>query len=355
MTGSFEGKYPKDLVNKSVYADDNQVLIGYVAKEIDHLIVVFSESNRHVRFDIPKSEITVAGSSVIIQNSHSVLSRYKVKKDAAFPEGKGLKPAAEEEYIREEEIERKEKKKTLEAKVVERTGETEPIKRLNLAIMSHTSIMIQIARTACHVFKSKKNHFNILSHLQSRKSNKDMTKSNLRTWTDNDESNLWLKAVILNDKGDFIDAILLYLEDAKYQLKEGSMTHAALSCSCAANCMTNIGHLEEARRLYAEAAKIYVENANKVMGDSIREGLWLLREAYENYSLALDQQNAKQVYDWYVSIASRISPFYNLNEKLEIAGFRKESIEIQQYSDIRVCPLTKEAKKAVDDFFLVRA
>jgi hypothetical protein len=80
-----------------------------------------------------------------------------------------------------------------------------------------------------------------------------------------------------------------------------------------------------------------------------------LREAHENYSLALDQQNAKQVYDWYVSIASRISPFYNLNEKLEIAGFRKESIEIQQYSDIRVCPLTKEAKQAVDDFFLVRA
>ncbi len=354
MTSSFEGKYPKDLVNKSVYADDNQVLIGYVAKEIDDLIVVFSESNRHVRFDIPKSEITLAGGPVIIQNSRSVLSRYKVKKDAAFPEGKSLKPAAEEEYIHEEKIERREKK-TLEAKVTERTGETEPIKRLILAIMSHTSIMIQIPRTARYVFKSKKNHFNILSHLQSRKSNKDMTKSNLRTWTDNDESNLWLKAVILNDKGDFIDAILVYLEDAKYQLKAGSMTHAALSCSCAANCMTNIGHLEEARRLYAEAAKIYVENANKVIGDSIRECLWLLREAHENYSLALDQQNAKQVYDWYVSIASRISPFYNLNEKLEIAGFRKESIEIQQYSDIRVCPLTKEAKQAVDDFFLVRA
>jgi hypothetical protein len=348
---SFEGKYPKDLFNKSVYADDNQVLIGYVAKETDDLIVVFSECNKNLRFDIPKSEIAVAGSSVIIQNSQSVLSRYKEKKGSAFPEGKTLKPA-----MRAKEIERRQEEKTLEAKVIERTGETEPIKRLTLLV----AIMRNTLRTTCHIFKSKKNHFNILSHFQSRKSNKDMAKSsrsNVRTWVEgiNNESNLWLKAVILNDKGNFIDAILLYLEDAKYQLKEGLMTHAGLSCSCAADCMTRIGHLEEARRLYAEAAKIYTENANKLLGYSIREGLWLLQEAYENYSLALDQQNAKQVYDWYVSIASRISPFYSLNEKLEIAGFRKKSIreyEIPQYSDIKVCPLTKEAKKAVDDFFL---
>ena len=40
---SFEGKYPKDLFNKSVFTHDNQALIGYVAKETADVIVVFSE------------------------------------------------------------------------------------------------------------------------------------------------------------------------------------------------------------------------------------------------------------------------------------------------------------------------
>jgi tetratricopeptide (TPR) repeat protein len=343
---SFEGKYPKDLFNKSVYTDDKQILLGYVAKEVHDLIVVFSESYKDLRFDIPKSEIAVDGSSVIIQNSQSVLSSYKVKKDAAFPERKSLKLPYEEEYVRAEKIARRQKK-TLTL----RKGWIEPFKP-SIIIMHNL-----IVGTIWNIFKSKKNHFSTLLHLQSRKRGNESQAKSVRTWVEgiNDESNLWLKAVILNDKGNFIDAILLYLEDANYRLKEGLMTHAALSCSCAANCMTKIGQLEEARRLYAEAARIYSENANKVIGESIREGLWLLQEAYENYSLALDEQNAKQVYDWYVSIASRISPFYNLNEKLEILGFRKRSIREDEYSDIKVCPLTREAKKAVDDFFLVRA
>jgi hypothetical protein len=83
---SFEGRYSKDLFNKSVCTDDSQAPVGYVAKETDNMIVVFSESDKKVRYDIPKSEIAVAGSSVIIQNNHSVLSRYKVKRSAPFPE-----------------------------------------------------------------------------------------------------------------------------------------------------------------------------------------------------------------------------------------------------------------------------
>jgi hypothetical protein len=89
---SFEGRYPKDLFNKSVYTDDNQVLVGYVAKEIGNIIVVFSEFNKKIRYDIPKSDIVVAGSMVIVQNSQIELSKYKVKRDAPFPEGKDLKP-----------------------------------------------------------------------------------------------------------------------------------------------------------------------------------------------------------------------------------------------------------------------
>ena len=85
---SFEGRYPKDLFNKSVYTDDSQAPVGYVAKETDNIIVVFSESDKKVRYDIPKSEIALAGGSVIIQNGQSVLSRYKVKRSTPLPEGK---------------------------------------------------------------------------------------------------------------------------------------------------------------------------------------------------------------------------------------------------------------------------
>jgi tetratricopeptide (TPR) repeat protein len=341
---SFEGKYPKDLFNKSVYTDDKRILLGYVAKEVHDLIVVFSESNKDLRYDIPKSETALDGSSVIIQNSQSVLSRYKVKKDAAFPERSGLKLPYNEEYVHAKEIERRQK----ETLTCFRIAWVEPFKPL-IVVMENFIVV-----TIWNTFKSKKNYFSTLLHLRSLKRGKE---SQVRTWVEgiNDESNLWLKAVILNDKGNFADAISLYLEDAKYQLKVGSMTHAALSCSCAADCMTKIGQLEEAGRLYAEAAKIYAEVADKVIGNSIREGLWLLQQAYENYSLASDQQNSRQIYDWYISIASRISPFYNLREKLEILRFRIKSIREDEYSDIKVCPLTREAKKAVNDFFIVRA
>src|SRR5438128_9014995 len=92
---SFWGKYPKDLFRKSVVAvsnDENnnitsQNLVGYVAKDTEQLIVVFSEFNRNLRFDIPKSIISVAGNSVIIDSSET-LSKYKVKREDPFPQGK---------------------------------------------------------------------------------------------------------------------------------------------------------------------------------------------------------------------------------------------------------------------------
>jgi len=86
---------PKDLFRKSVVTvsnDENnniisQNLIGYVAKDTEQLIVVFSEFNGNLRFDIPKSIISVAGNSVIIDSSET-LSKYKVKREDPFPQGK---------------------------------------------------------------------------------------------------------------------------------------------------------------------------------------------------------------------------------------------------------------------------
>ena len=91
---SFEGKYPKNLFNKSVVASDNQTLIGHVAKETNELIVVFSESDRKVRFDIPKSEITFTGSSVVMNNTADI-QKYKVYRDTPLPQdNKSMIPTA---------------------------------------------------------------------------------------------------------------------------------------------------------------------------------------------------------------------------------------------------------------------
>ena len=91
---SFEGRYPKDLFNKSVVASDNQTLIGHVAKETNELIVVFSESDRKVRFDIPKPEIAFTGGSVLINNTADI-QKYKVYRDTPLPQGnKSLIPTA---------------------------------------------------------------------------------------------------------------------------------------------------------------------------------------------------------------------------------------------------------------------
>ena len=94
---------PKDLFRKAVVTvsnDENnniihQNLIGYVAKDTEDLIVVFSEFDGNLRFDIPKSIISVSGNLVVI-DSRVTLSKYKFKRDDPLPQGKNLRPSAEE-------------------------------------------------------------------------------------------------------------------------------------------------------------------------------------------------------------------------------------------------------------------
>src|SRR5215210_3516789 len=88
--GSYEGKYPKDLFNKTVIV--NEQAMGRVAKETDDQIVVFSDS-RNLRFDIPKSKITLSGGSVMVGEP---LEQYAVDRDAPMPEDRSLRPSAEE-------------------------------------------------------------------------------------------------------------------------------------------------------------------------------------------------------------------------------------------------------------------
>ncbi len=115
---SFEGRYPKDLFNKSVFSNDKQTLIGHVTKETDSLIVVLSDSDNS-RFDIPKSKITVDGGSVVLNHSDVSLLQYKVDGEAPLPEDKSLRPSAKEifhttkETKEEEELKEKQDKEEI--------------------------------------------------------------------------------------------------------------------------------------------------------------------------------------------------------------------------------------------------
>ncbi|HEX2106482.1 MAG TPA: hypothetical protein VHF28_02015, partial [Nitrososphaera sp.] len=90
--GSYEGKYPKGFFNKTVVVNNRP--IGRVAKETDEVIVVFSDTDSSIRFDIPKSEISTAGASVIA--SEDLLFRYRAHRDAPMPEDRALRASAQE-------------------------------------------------------------------------------------------------------------------------------------------------------------------------------------------------------------------------------------------------------------------
>jgi hypothetical protein len=89
--GSFEGKYPKDLFNKTVLVDGQA--IGRVVRESNDQIVVFGDSN--TRFDIPKSVIALSGSSLTLKEGESI-AQYQQDRDSPLPTLSSLRPSAEE-------------------------------------------------------------------------------------------------------------------------------------------------------------------------------------------------------------------------------------------------------------------
>jgi hypothetical protein len=90
--GSFEGKYPKDLFNKTVVVDGQAV--GHIVRETDDQIVVFGDSDNS-RFDIPKSLIALSGASVVLNEGESI-AQFVKDREAPLPAGKSLRPSAEE-------------------------------------------------------------------------------------------------------------------------------------------------------------------------------------------------------------------------------------------------------------------
>lgn len=146
-----------------------------------------------------------------------------------------------------------------------------------------------------------------------------------RTWSDRlvSRHNLWLEATKEEDDGDFSQAIIMYLRDAISCWQSGLLSRAALSCSCAAGCFSRTNHRELAKILYAEAGIIYEEQSKNVIDLSIRESLWALQRAYENYILAGEESKAQEIYFKYASLSTRISPFFGKEEAMKLLGFKE--------------------------------
>jgi len=175
------------------------------------------------------------------------------------------------------------------------------------------------------------------------------------TWKDKvaDPSNLWLRATRSEEDGRFEEATVFYLRDAAACLSSGLGVRAALSCSCAANCLEKTGNIHAARNLYFETAKMYEEEAAAAFGTSIREALWLLQEAHDYYIVGGDAQKATQVYDQCASLARKSSPFITgetLNQVLRIrrsAPSRPVSLGLPQ-------PQTSDINGAIEGFLRLR-
>src|SRR5574337_506335 len=123
------------------------------------------------------------------------------------------------------------------------------------------------------------------------------------------ESNVWLNAIKMEEEGSFFEAFFLYIKDTAESLKRNFLLRAALSCACAANCLSHTGNLIASRQLYLRTAMLYETNGDSIIGESVREALWSYKESYEYYFLGCDGEKSQVVYDKYVSLARRINPF----------------------------------------------
>ncbi|HJW19292.1 MAG TPA: hypothetical protein VJ571_01885 [Candidatus Nitrosotalea sp.] len=164
------------------------------------------------------------------------------------------------------------------------------------------------------------------------------------------ESNLWLNAIKMEDGGDYLKAFLFYLKDSAECVKQNSLIRAALSCSCAANCLTLVGNLAGARQLYLQTATLYENNAVHVIGNSVREALWSYQEAYEYFNLACENHKAQHIYEKYVSLSRKINPFFGEKEAMESLRIRKTNMESHSGTHTTNMQVSADVDNAIKNF-----
>lgn len=168
------------------------------------------------------------------------------------------------------------------------------------------------------------------------------------------EDNLWLHAAKLEDDGKYLEASSYYLKEASGSLAEGALAKAALSCSCAANCLANVGNLTDARQLYIESATIYEENANSIIKESIRESLWSLQEAYEHYLLGGNNEKAQKIYDRYIFFARKINPFSGTDEVMKDVRLKKRHADSLMNISNANHQISSEMEGRIQEFLQIR-
>jgi hypothetical protein len=174
------------------------------------------------------------------------------------------------------------------------------------------------------------------------------------TWLDRitDESNPWLTATKAEEAGDYPGAAAQYLRDAVSCLDRKSQVRAALSCYCAADCLSKLGMLADARRLFFEAGKLYAEIADQEVSGSIREALWALQRAYGCYVLADKVKESEAAYESFRLLARRANPFTAGSEWLEMP-----KVSPHQFLTAPGSPSAKETveiKQAIGKFLALR-
>ncbi len=106
---------------------------------------------------------------------------------------------------------------------------------------------------------------------------------------------------------------MFYLKDAIACLNHEMISKAALSSSCAANCFMKVGHRMYAFKLFSHAASLYEQNGESTIGKSINSAIWSYKEAYRNYTFAEENIKAKNVYNKFISLASKLDPLKGIN------------------------------------------
>ena len=94
---------------------------------------------------------------------------------------------------------------------------------------------------------------------------------------------------------------------------------------------------------------MFEEQSKNIIDVSIRESLWALQRAYENYVLAGEESKAQEIYFKYASLSARISPFFGKDEAMKLLGF-KEVYEKTIPSYNKTMQLSGELIGHVEDF-----
>jgi len=167
--------------------------------------------------------------------------------------------------------------------------------------------------------------------------------------------NLWLGATHKEDDGDISGAVLLYVKDALACIKSRNLPRAALSCSSAANCLEKTGKVKIAKALYAEAASIYEDYSNESLDRAIRESIWSLQRAYENYILAEDEEHTNDVYYRYASLTSKVSPVFGADALVDLLKFHEAAARQPTRELIKQSlPILKETLKIIRELMEFR-